>query len=599
MAFNKKQLKGAFNLDEQALGVLRTHLIALESDFQTRYDSLNRKDKVTALFQDLAESSSLPESLEELSALLPEQSVGQLMRLYNQITSPSGKGPDVPAEETVTLGDTDEDVFLEGMGATALALNLSADILKEEYHGEFTFDGSGPSEIQTFEADDPDPEAGTPDGYTPVGIYRLTNTEQLVLDVAANTGFGGTVHANAAASLRVDAAGLLSPYATVHGASLTQATFTLGALDDRHYGHYLDIEAPNLEHVTIDAESTLVLSSIAETDSLSRVDAVIDDELLVSGFDLHDLTEANLSGAGRAVFYSDELARSTESIRVDAGELRGDQVLPGEDTLSLRIQAFDGAERGTAEIIGSNVGLSSILIAGRDMTYAGDGGGLVRYTEVGDWDHMASFSVHAGTEAGSSDSVQALSLSMWDLVARGDISRDNVALKVEGNSYVETGDFHVLTGATLHSEGEGGMVNIDTDNVVTLNRFIPSYTDTATYNSAVFARNTGETQWSIDDEGLFDGTFDLDMTITNDDADTLEALLFEDAEGDLFYVLDTKSEAGIEVGADNFLLGEVGEGWVNDASVHTAQKIDRYIDENGLELLGVGETTLTDPYAMA
>jgi hypothetical protein len=71
-------------------------------------------------------------------------------------------------------------------------------------------------------------------------------------------------------------------------------------------------------------------------------------------------------------------------------------------------------------------------------------------------------------------------------------------------------------------------------------------------------------------------------------------LLFEDDEGDLFYILDIDTDPGIEQGANAFRIAEVGEGWADDGSVQSAAVIDAFIDSHALALLGVGETTLTE-----
>lgn len=572
--------------DAQTLADLRFHLSDMEAQYATRYDDLNRKEKVAALFEDLGERPSLPESLEALVSMLPEGPAGQLLRIYNHVTRKEGETSDEPRTETVTLGDSDEDVTLEGMGDAALELNLSANERNEEYHGEFSFDGSGPAGINTFESEAPNPEYGSP-----TGTYRLPNSESVNLYVAEDTGFGGTIHADAAQSLEVDAPGFFSN-TTLHGASLTEATFRIGFSslyeDDVIYGgsyHRMDLDAENLERLTVTGDGLLNLTSIADSDALQRVDAVTDGFLSFRGFDLNNLEEVNLSGAGRVYFSTDELAKEAESINVDAGDLRGDLAPHTEDALSMKISEFSGPERGTAEIIGSEVGHNDITVIGRDLTYTGGtGSSSLSYVKAGELDDMASFRIEASTG----------SPHLSNVVGRGELSLGSGFVTVAGDSLVETEDYYALSGGILHPESTHGAVRIEANGEVTLNSSLYYPVDTAAYNDAYFARDTGETRWAVDDNGLFDGTFDFVDTVTNDDAETLDGLLFEDDAGDLFYVLDNDTDPGIEEGADAFHLAEVGEGWVNGESVQSAAEVDAFIDDNGLALLGVGETTLTE-----
>ncbi|MGQ4876988.1 hypothetical protein ACOJCM_00245 [Billgrantia sp. LNSP4103-1] len=490
--------------------------------------------------------------------------------------------------ETVVLGDTDEDIAYEDMGDAALELRLSADEIHAEYHGEFRFDGSGPSAIETFESDDPDPSFSSPSGN-----YHLPNSESVSFFVAEDTGFRGTVHADAARSLEVEAPGWFSGV-TLHGASLTEATFNVGMLsmyeDDLIHGgtyHSVQIDAENLETLTVLGDARFRLNSIADSDVLQRVEANTDGEFLLSGFELDHLEEVDLSGGGRVVISSDMVGTQVDTIRVDAADLHGDvyPLPPGEDALSLWIGAFDGSARGTAEIAGSEVGQNSVRVAGRDLTYTGgEGSDYLSYRDAGELDDMASFRIEA----------PSISASLTDVVGRGEFALEDGSFSITGNSLVQTEHFFVLSGSLLHPESDDGAVRILSDGEVTLYSGARYATDMATYNDAYFARDTGESRWSLDEEDRFDGTFDFMDSVTNDDTETLDGLLFEDDAGDLFYVLDTDTDPGIEQGADAFRIAEVGNGWVDDGSVQSAADVNAFIDSHALALLGVGETTLAE-----
>lgn len=556
--------------------------------------SLNRMQQATALFEELREQPITQELETALSELL-EGPAGQLVRRFNETITPTEPPPaseedgdDERPVETVTLRDTDDDFAYEGMGDAALKLELSADERAEEYHGEFRFDGSGPAEIMTFESADPDPEYDSP-----TGTYLLDNSETLSLNVAEDTGFGGTIHADAARSLEVDAPGWFSD-AALHGASLTKASFNVDMVsryeDDEAYGgtyHSMDLDAENLEQLTVAGDARFHLTSIAETENLRHVSADTDGEFLLSGFELDHLEEAKLSGGGRVVFYADEASTQAESVRIDAAELSGDvlPIPPGEDTLNTSIGAFDGQGRGTAEIIGSGTGQNNLSVSGRDLSYTGgEGNDYLSYRSAGQLDDIADFQIKA----------PSASVHFNDVVGQGELALDGGLVRASGDSLVQTEEFLALTGNMLHPDNTDGEVRIMTNGEVELDAFRPSDIEPEAYNSAYFARDTGNSRWSIDEEGRFDGTFDFDDNVSNDDDDTLDGLLFEDDGGDLFYVLDTDTDPGIEQGADAFRIAEVGDGWVDGRSVKSAADVDAFIESHALALLGVGETTLTE-----
>ncbi|WP_104203457.1 hypothetical protein [Billgrantia saliphila] len=577
--------------NDSILSELHSGLTELREQQQELYADLNRMQETTALFRDMHQRT-LSQDLETAISALREGPAGQMMRLLNETITPSERERDEEEDdeerhvETVTLGSTDEDMTYDDMGDAALALNLSADERNEEYHGVFRFDGSGPAAIDTFLSEDPNPEYDSPSG-----TYHLPNSESVSLYVADDTGFSGTIHADAAQSLRVDAPGWFSN-ATLHGAHLTEATFNLDMVsiyegDEAHGGtyHSLDINAENLERLKVTGDARFHLTSIADSDALQQVDASTDGELLLSGLELNHLEEVNLEGGGRVVFYTDEASTQVESVRIDAAELRGDIVPPGEDTLNIDIGAFAGQARGTAEIVGSEVGQNGITVEGRDLSYTGGtaGNGL-RYRNAGELDDMASFRIHSPNA----------STSLEDVVARGELLLEDGFAIVSGDSLVETEDFYALTGAILHPESADGAVRVRSSGEVTLNAGHNFSNDSAAYNDAFFARDTRDTQWSIDADGRFDGTFDFGVTVANDDDDTLDGLLFEDDAGDLFYVLDTDADPGIEEGADAFRIAEAGEGWVDEGNVQSAAEVDAFIGDHALSLLGVGETTLIE-----
>lgn len=490
--------------------------------------------------------------------------------------------------ETVTLGDTNEDVTYDDMGDAALALSLSADARDEEYHGVFRFDGGGPAAIDTFLSEDPNPDYESPNG-----TFHLPNSGSVSLFVAKETGFGGTVHANSAKTLEVDAPGWYSG-SKLYGASLTEATFDLGKVsiyeDDAAHGgtyHSVDIDAANLEQLTVAGNARFHLTSIAESEALQRVDVTTDGEFLLSGFELDHLEDANLSGGGRVVFYADSTSTQAESVRIDAEELSGDvfPLPPGEDTLNISIGAFDGTARGNAEIIGSRTGQNNLTVSGRDLTYTGgEGNDYLHYRRAGELDDMAGFRIEA----------PSASVHFADLVGQGELALDGGLVRASGDSLVQTEEFLALTGNMLHPDSTDGEVRIVANGEVELDAFRPSDIEPEDYNSAYFARKTGDSHWSVDEEGRFDGRFDFDGSVTNADDETLDGLLFEDDEGDLFYVLDSDTDPGIEAGADAFRIGEVSEGWADSGSVQSAVEVDGFIDDNDLTLLGVGETTLTE-----
>lgn len=556
--------------------------------------NLNRMHQATALFEELRDQP-LTQELETALNTLLEGPAGQLVRHFNEAITPTvppheseEDGDDERHVETVTLSDTDDDIAFEGMGDAALKLELSADERAEEYHGEFRFDGSGPAEIMTFESSDPNPEYDSP-----TGTYLLDNSETLSLNVAEGTGFGGTIHADAASSLEVDAPGWFSD-ATLHGESLTEATFNVDMVsryeDDEIHGgtyHSLNLDVENLEQLTVAGDARFHLTSIAESESLRRVNADTDGELLLSGFELAHLEAVNLSGGGRAVFYADDASTQAESIRIDAAELSGDvlPIPPGEDTLSTSIGAFDGPGRGTAEIIGSETGQNSLSVSGRDLTYSGgEGNDDLSYSSAGQLADMADFRI----EAPSSN------VHFNDVVGQGELALDSGLVRASGDSLVQTEEFLALTGDMLHPDSADGEVRIMTNGEVALDSLPPADIEPAAYNSAYFARDTGNSRWSVDEQGRFDGTFDFDGNVSNDDGDTLDGLLFEDDGGDLFYVLDTDTDPGIEAGADAFRIGEVEAGWADGGTVQSAAEVDAVIEERALVLLGVGETTLTE-----
>lgn len=581
---------GTLLRDAQALGDLRFHLVALEAEPSSRYEDLNRKEKVAALYQDLADRTGLPESLDTLFEWLPEGPAGQLMRLYNHVIRADDEARDDGRTEAVTLGDTDERVTLEGMGEAALALNLSADAMKEDYHGEFSFDGSGAVEIQTFES-----EEANPDGYSPTGTYILTDTSEVRLGVAENTGFGGTIDAEAAETLEIEAAGLLSPTAAVKGDKLSSAELRLGEVGDDYYGHVLDLDATRLESLTIDTASPLMITSSGDMDALARLDVATDGFFRTSSVDLPHLAEATLHGAGSVEL--EGIGRDAESIAIDASGLRGEN-LPSVDppivaALNLSIDAPAGTGLGGAEIVGAETGANQVSVTGRNLTYiGGQSDDQLRYAQAGQADDLASIDIDSGLSGRDT-------LLMRDVMARGSIegfTGDDSSLSLSGNSQVITDDFVMLTGSNSHPESDFGQVDIDGSGEVTLNDPQIGGTHSA---AGFFSRETGASEWSVDDGEGFDGTFDFDVTVTSERSDTWDALLFEDEADDLFYVMDPDPEPGIEAGADSFRIAEVGEGWIDGDTIQTAAQVDTFIEENGLELLGVGETTLTDPYGMA
>ncbi|QTP55016.1 hypothetical protein HNO51_10200 [Billgrantia sulfidoxydans] len=583
-----------FRPDPTLIPELRSELDALLTRQQDDYAGLTRMQQATALFDDLHEQP-LTQELEAALAALREGPAGQLVRRFNEAVAPSAPPPageeDGDEErpvETVTLGDTEEDASYDDMGDAALALSLSADERNEEYHGVFRFDGSGPATIDTFLSEDPNPDYDSPSG-----TYHLPNSETLSLQVADETGFSGTLHADAAQTLEVDATGWLND-ATLHGASLTEATFDMDMVsryegDDAHGGtyHAMDIDAESLDRLTIQGDARFHLTSIGESEALRRVDADTDGEFLLSGFELDHLEEAKLSGGGRVVFYADEASTQAESVRIDAAELSSDvlPIPPGEDTLNASIGAFDGPTRGTAEIIGSQEGQNTLAVSGRDLSYTGgEGTDLLNYAGAGELDDMAAFHIQA----------PSASVHFTDVAADGELALDEGLVRASGDSLVQTEAFLALTGDMLHPESSNGEVTIEANGEVALDPFRPSHIEPEAYNSAYFARETGDSHWSVDEEGRFDGRFDFDASVTNAEDETLDGLLFEDDEGDLFYVLDTDTAPGIEAGADAFRIGEVGDGWADGGDVQSAAEVDAVIDDRALALLGVGETTLTE-----
>ncbi|QOR38785.1 hypothetical protein HNO52_09910 [Billgrantia diversa] len=573
---------------------LRTEHDDLLTRQKEDYASLNRMPQAPALLDELRDLP-LGQQLETALAALRESPADQLMRRFDEAIPPTDPPPageedgdDEHYVESVTLGDSDEDVTLVGMGDAALELELSADERGEEYHGVFRFDGSGPAVIDTFLSDDPNP-----DYESPSGTYHLTNSDSVSLQVAEGTGFRGTIHADAAHSLEVDASGWLNNV-TLHGADLSEATFNLSKMsrfeDDESHGgtyHSMDIDAANLERLSVSGDARFHLTSIAETEALRHVSADTDGEFLLSGFELAHLEEANLSGGGRVVLYADDAGTQAESIRIDAAELSGDvfPLPPGEDTLNASIGAFDGPGRGTADIIGSGKGQNNISVSGRDLAYTGgEGSDSLSYRSAGELDDMASFHIEA----------PSISASLTDVVGRGELALEDGSFTIAGDSLVQTEDFYVVSGRMLHPESTNGAVRIQSDGEVRLYTGAHSFTDSAEYNDAYFERDTGDSHWSVDEEGRFDGAFDFEGNVSNDDDDTLDGLLFEDDSGDLFYVLDTDTDPGIEAGADAFRIGAVDAGWADGGSVQSAAEVDAFIDDNALQLLGVGETTLTE-----
>ncbi|WP_043531341.1 hypothetical protein [Litchfieldella xinjiangensis] len=523
--------------------------------------------------------------LAALVGWLPPSAANALQRVIDR-WFPRDETPDEPARETLTLDESDGDITMTDQGDTALTLTLSADAMKEDYTGAFSFDGQGHVDIRTRLSDD----TGT-QGYSPTGTYTFSNTDRVALDVAAGTGFGGTINANAATQLEVDAEGLLSPNAAVRGDNLSEATLRLGEVDDDFYGHVLALDAMRLERLTIDTGSPLMLTSPSDLSALAQLDIVTQGYVRTRSIELPSLEDASFQGAG-SVELSD-VGSEVQHITIDAGQLRGEDT-PSFDppiiaALELSIDAPANTSHGSVDIIGSQAGGNRIDVTGRDLSFTGgDGDDQIRLFRVGTNENLAAIDINAG-ETGND------TLNMRDVVAEGRIdgfSMENSSISVMGSSQIVTEDSIVLTGNRLQHESSYGHVAIDADGSVTLNSL-----QTRTSAASFFSREIGDSRWAEEGDG-FEGSFDFDVALINDNGDTWDALLFEDDDGDLFVISDADPAAGIEQGADAFRIAEVGGDWVGGAD-QTAAQVDDFVTQGGLELLGVGQAALSDPYGLA
>ena len=495
-------------------------------------------------------------------------------------------GESVDALQTVNLGQTGENVTLREMGSDALTLNLQADAQNSAavFDNTFTTDGSGLATLNTVAHAEDDADFG--------GTFNLRSAEQVALNVAEDTTFDGTINAAAAESVQIDATGQLASGAAVNAAAAQAATINV-AEQEGDVASTLAIDAGNLERLTVTAGEQLTLTGVAaDLDSLVRLDVTTEEAFDISNFDLASLAEANLSGAGSAEFNAG-IGAASESVTINAGELYGDN---GASTaLDVDIaQLGDGSELGIAQVVGSTEGGNNVDVTGRDLTFTGGyGDDVVSLSNAGDADDLASFSIDTGVD-GSGDEV-----TLSSVIGQGSISGDTAKVTIDGSSRVVTDDYVALTGAAKHGTVgiEGGEVVIAADGSVTLNGDV-ALNASGTYGAAFFSRDIGDSEWELDDTG-FAGTFDFDVTVVNDEAKTWEALLFQNGAGDLFYVMDTVTAAGIDAGADSFRIVEVGIGWADDDSAQTAAEVTSYIEDNGLELIGVGMTTLTADYASA